>query len=120
MTKKQSATAPEATTKAVSGKNRKKSPRPERVPKKAKLREELVAMILKSGKEIVKGVVGEAKKGNYLPAKYLLEFAGIAEPLAEMNADAMARVKSLAEILFDAVQNQKTSGEAEPTSTVAE
>ncbi len=119
--KQENALAPDAAGKPASGKSRKKKkPKQEQISSKTKLREELVHMILTSGKEIIKGVLGEAKKGNYLPAKYLFEFAGISEPLPELDADALARVKSLTEILFESVQNQKCNAEAEPTPAAEE
>ncbi|MFB3815898.1 MAG: hypothetical protein ACE14L_17480 [Terriglobales bacterium] len=77
-----------------------------RTPEKGNLREEMVNLVLRNGKDIIRKVIDEAMKGNYLPAKYLFEFAGLAEPQPETNEAAMARVKSLTEILLDAVQKQ--------------
>ncbi len=84
-------------------------------PDPRKLRTSLVNSVLRGGKEIIAAVLDEAKKGHYLPAKYLFEFAGIAEPLPDIDAEATARVRSLAEILLNAVQNG-VSAEQQETS----
>lgn len=75
-----------------------------------KVREELVNTVLKNGKPIMEAVVEEARKGNYLQAKYLFEFAQISEPLPEANSEAEAKARSLADILLRATHNQ--SGDA--------
>jgi hypothetical protein len=71
------------------------------------VRDRLVARILDNADEIVGGVTEAAKSGNYLPAKFLFEFAGIMEPAPKTDSEAEAqnRVRSLAEILLDAAQN---------------
>jgi hypothetical protein len=72
------------------------------------IRERLIARILNNADDIVGGVTEAAKSGNYLPARFLFEFAGIMEPAppkTDSEVEAQNRVRSLAEILLDAAQS---------------
>jgi hypothetical protein len=64
------------------------------------VRSDLVNSVLEEARGIIGKVIEQAKKGNYLPAKYLFEFAGIAEPLPESDVEPAAPHPSLAEILL--------------------
>ncbi len=63
----------------------------------------MVNSVLRAARDIIQNVIVQAKQGNYQPAKFLFEFAGIAEPLPDTDEAAAARQKSLAEILLQAV-----------------
>jgi hypothetical protein len=56
--------------------------------------------ILAARDEIVAGLIEKAKRGSYLHAKFLFDFAGL-NPAAEAEAAAYAREASLARLLLD-------------------
>ncbi len=61
--------------------------------------------ILAAKNEIVAGLIAQAKRGSYLHAKFLFDFAGL-NPAAEAEADACAREASLARILLDQLASE--------------
>ena len=77
------------------------------------VRRDMVNSVLEGAREIIDEVIAEAKKGNYLPAKFLFEFAGIAEPFPDADDEAAARRRSLAEVLLQAVQGNTLTKTAE-------
>jgi len=73
------------------GKKRKKSgakskKRPATVVDKQKLRAQMEAAVLEKSQTVINAVIRQAEQGGYLPAKYLFEFAGIAQPLPATQA----------------------------------
>jgi hypothetical protein len=59
-----------------------------RRPDKRKLRAEMETAILKNSKNLMQAVIRQGERGNYLHVKYLLDFAGIQEPLPEPGTEA--------------------------------
>jgi hypothetical protein len=71
------------------------------------VRERLAGKVLAQAEDIIEKVIEAAKTGNYLPTKFLFEFAGIMEPITKQDSEAEAqnRARSLAEVLLEAAQN---------------
>jgi hypothetical protein len=82
-------------------------------PDPRKVREALVNAVLKNSEKLMNALIQAAQAGNYLPIKYLFEFAGISEPIPDGDADAEAgaKARSPAEILLGAGQNRPTKTE---------
>jgi hypothetical protein len=86
------------------------------------VRERLVAKIFDKAEVIIDKVIESAEAGNYLPTKFLFEFACLADPAgdADAAAEALSRARSLAEILFDAFDAmQELSAQPNPQETSA-
>jgi len=87
---------------------RKKTARPKKVKETVELRRDLVKIVKASAPKMVEAVVGEGKKGQVSPVKFLLELAGVFPvPEAEVNAPDK-REESLAETLLDRLGIPKT------------
>lgn len=84
---------------------RKETPVPE-LPDAHAVRARLIASVLNEADAILRQVIEAAKTGNYLPAKFLFEFAGIMEPLPARDGEAetQARLRSLVDLLLDSAQ----------------
>ena len=87
---------------------KKKTTRPKKVKETIELRKDLVKIVKQSAPKMVEAVVGEGKKGQVTPVKFLLELAGVFPvPEAEVNAPDK-REESLAETLLDRLGIPKT------------
>jgi len=87
---------------------KKKTMRPKKVKETIELRKDLVKLVKQSAPKMVEAVVGEGKKGQVSPVKFLLELAGVFPvPEAEVNAPDK-REESLAETLLDRLGIPKT------------
>ena len=88
--------------------SKKKATRPKKVKETIELRKDLVKMVKQSAPKMVEAVVGEGKKGQVSPVKFLLELAGVFPvPEAEVNAPDKHE-ESLAETLLDRLGLPKT------------
>jgi hypothetical protein len=84
------------------------------------VRARLIEKVLNDADAILGQVIEAAKTGNYLPAKFLFEFAGILEPLqkpeGEGEAETQARLRSLVDLLLDSAQKPQPGPSQETLS----
>lgn len=104
-----------AATQGRGGKRKKSSAKARKRPAagldKRKLRAQMEAAVLKKGKAVIAAVIRQAEQGGYLPAKFLFEFAGIAEPFPETLAPlAAAPAETLMEILLGTGKGEGRGG----------
>ena len=74
---------------------------------KKELRQQMESAIVERSLDLMKAVIDQAEKqGGYLPAKYLFEFAGLAEPAADEPVEEGPKSGSLIDILLNAAKDQ--------------
>jgi hypothetical protein len=68
----------------------------------AQVREEIAGLVKSDARDITQAVIGEAKRGELAPAKYLFEMAGVYPPVTD-GSQATPEEDSLARTLLDRI-----------------
>jgi hypothetical protein len=110
--------------KKAKGKTTKKSTKKKKAAVKrdpAQVREEIAGMVKSGARDITEAVMGEAKRGELAPAKYLFEMAGVYPPVTD-GSQATPEEDSLARTLLDRINPapaRKVESEEEAAPTAA-